>query len=177
MLRKGKINKIMMLSLIASVLIANTMPVLGDTKVGDTNNAVEYTVQYIIPSDTSFSVDLCGAETQMNFNPATISSKLVEPNCQSITSNMPWANITNSGNLNENYSTNLTTLNPAWVELYVGSGSSMSDQETVINTALSPTGWNNVAPGNTVQLYARANFTNAPGGTTPRTIKINSVQS
>lgn len=173
MLRKGKINKIMMLYMITSVLIVNTMPVLGY----DANNPASYTVQYIIPSDTSFGVSLCGAETQMNFNPATISSKLVEPNCQSKASNMPWANITNSGNLNGNYSTNLTESNPTWIELYVGSNPSMADQVTVTNTALSPTGWNNVAPNNTVELYALANFTSAPGGTTSRTIKINSVQS
>lgn len=173
MLRKGKINKIMMLSLITSVLIATTMSVLGY----DTNNSASYTVQYIVASDTSFGVSLCGSETQMNFNPATKNSKLVEPNCQSISSNQPWANITNQGNTNEDFSTNLTTLNPNWVDLYVASNPSMTGKVTVNNTELSPTGWNNVASGNSVELYARANFTNASGGTTPRTININSKQS
>ncbi len=173
MLRKGKINKIMMLSLIISVLIATTTPVFGY----DANNPASYTVQYIIASDTSFGVSLCGSETQMNFNPATRNSKLVEPNCQAISSNQPWANITNQGNLAENFSTNLTALNPNWVDLYVASSPSMTGQVTVINTELSPTGWNNVVSGNSVELYARANFTNALGGTTSNTIKINSKQS
>lgn len=171
MLRKEKINKIMMLSLITSVLVATAMPVFGY----DANNPASYTVQYIVASDTSFGVSLCGSETQMNFNPATKNSKLVEPNCQA--SNQPWANITNQGNLAENFSTNLTQLNPAWVDLYVGSSSSMADKVTVINTEVSPTGWNNVGPSSSVELYARANFTNAQGGTTSRTIKINSKQS
>ncbi len=166
----NKINKIMILSLIVSVLIVNTIPVLGY----DANNPASYMVQYIIPSDTSFVVSPCGAETTIDFNPTTINSKMVEPDCQSRATNKPWANITNSGNLNANYSTNLTTLNPSWIELYIGSNPSMTDQVTVTTSVLSPTGWNSVVPGNVVELYVLANFTGAQGGTTTRTIQINS---
>jgi hypothetical protein len=168
-----KINKIMMLLVITSVLITTIIPVLGY----DANNPASYTVQYIVPSDTSFAVSLCGAETLMKFNPANKNSKLVEVDCQNKASNQPWANITNSGNQNLNFSTNLTQSNPAWVELYIGSSPSMADQIIVTNSELSPGGWNNVAPDNVVQLFAEANFTDAPGGTTPGTIRINSEGS
>ena len=170
---RDKMNKIMMLLIITSVSIANIMPALGY----DANNPASYTVQYIIPSDTSFTVTLVDAETQMNFNPTNGSSKLVQPNNQSIVSNKPWANITNTGNLNLNFSTNLTASNPSWVVLYIGSSTSMADKIPATNSENSPAGWNNVGLGNTVQLYAQADFTNAPSGTTSRTIKINSKQS
>lgn len=163
-------RSLVVLSMITSVLIATTIPVLGY----DHNNPASYTVQYIIPSDTTFSVSLCGSETQMNFNPTNGSSKSVEPACQSMTTNKPWANITNSGNLNLNFSTNLTATNPAWVTLSVGSTSSMSDQVIVTNTATSPAGWLNIGPGGSVQLYSSASFTNAPQGTASMTIKIGS---
>ena len=163
-------RSLMMLSVITSVLIATTIPVLGF----DHNNPASYTVQYIIPSDTTFSVSVCGASQTMDFNPANGSSKSVEATCQSKATNTPWANITNSGNLNLNFSTNLTAANPAWVTLNIGSTSSMSDQVTVTNAAISPAGWLNVAPGNSVQLYSQASFTNAPQGTTSTTIKIGS---
>lgn len=163
-------RNLVMLSMITSVLLATTIPVLGY----DQNNPASYTVQYVIPSDTSFSVSLCGSETQMNFNPANGSSKSVEAVCQSKDINKPWANITNTGNLELNFSTNLTTTNPNWVVLNIGSNSSMSDQVIVTNTATSPAGWLNVAPGNSVQVYSLASFTNAPQGTTSKTIKIGS---
>ena len=140
----------------------------------DTNNPASYTVQYIILPDTSFSVSLCGSENQMNFNATNGSSKAVEPNCQSIAQNKPWANITNTGNVPLNFSTNLMTINPAWVILNIGSTSSMSDQVTITNTTNSPVGWLNIGPGNSVQLYTQASFMNAPQGTTSMTIKINS---
>lgn len=159
---------LVMLSMMTSVLIATTIPVFGY----DQNNPASYTVQYIIPSDTSFSITLCGSETQMNFNPANGSSKLVEAACQSKDINKPWANITNTGNLNLNFTANLTTTNPNWVVLNIGSISSMSDQVTVTNVATSPAGWLNVAPGSSVQLYSLASFTNAPQGTVSTTIKI-----
>lgn len=173
MLRKNKINKMMMLSLITSVLIVTAIPAFGDPKLGDASNSVTYTVQYIIPSDTSFMVTLCGAETQMNFNPTNKNSKLVEPSCQSKMSNQPWANIANVGNVNENFSANLTGSNPSWVELSIGNSSSMSDNVIVTDSELSPQGWDNVAPGNTVQLYAQANFTDATSGTTSKQMSIN----
>lgn len=168
--RESRKRSLVVLSMITSVLIATTMPVLGY----DHNNPASYTVQYIIPSDTSFSVSLCGSETQLNFNPVNGSSKSVEPACQSKAIDKPWANITNSGNLNLNFSTNLTAINPTWVVLNIGSTSSMSDQITMTSTGTSPSGWLNVAPGSSVQLYSLANFTNAPQGTTSMTIKIGS---
>ncbi len=164
------VKNLVMLITLTSVSIVTTTPVFGF----DANNPASYTVQYIIPSDTSYTVSLCGAETQMNFNPATKNSTLVEPNCQQIASNKPWANITNTGNLNLNFSVNLSSPNPSWVTLYVGSSPSMSDQVTVTNVQLSPAGWLNVLPNSVVQLYSRANFTNAIGGTSSNTLKINS---
>ena len=164
------LRNLMMLITLTSVSIATTIPAFGF----DANSPATYTVQYIIPSDTSFTVSLCGSETQMNFNPATKSSTLVEPDCQQIVSNNPWANMTNGGNINLNFSVNLTTPNPSWVELHIGSSPSMADQVTVGATQLYPTGWLDVSPGSDVQLYARANFTNAGAGTTSNTIKISS---
>ena len=164
------LRNLMMLITLTSVSIVATIPAFGF----DANSPATYTVQYIIPSDTTFSVALCGSETQMNFNPTNGSSKSVEPTCQSKATNKPWANITNSGNTNLNFSTNLTAANPSWVTLNIGSISSMSDQVTVSNVETSPAGWLNVAPASSVQLYSLADFTSGPKGTVSNTIKINS---
>lgn len=158
------------LSMIASVLIATTIPALAL----DTNNPAEYTINFVIPSDTSFTVTVCGSQTAMNFNATNGNSKSVEPLCQSKANNTPWANITNSGNLNLNFSTNLTAANPSWVVLNIGSNPTMSDQIIATNSPLSPAGWLNVVPGSTVPLYSSANFTNAPRGTTSMALYIRS---
>jgi hypothetical protein len=140
----------------------------------DANNPASYIVNYIVPSDTSFSVLLCGSEQNMNFNPINGSTKSVEPDCQAIASNIPWANVTNNGNVVANYTVNLESSNPAWVELTVGSDSLLTDGIIVTNTTTSPAGWMNVATNSAVQLYARADFTNAPAGTTSNKINISS---
>jgi hypothetical protein len=171
MLNRENIKRnVMMLSMITSVLMVATIPVFGL----DANTPAVYTVNYVIPGDTSFTITLCGSQTAMNFNPTNGSSKLVEPVCQAKATNTPWANITNGGNLNLNFSTNLTAANPSWVVLNIGSNPTMTDQIVVSNSALSPAGWLNVAPGNTVQLYSLANFTNAPKNTTSVTLNIHS---
>jgi hypothetical protein len=163
-------RSLVMLSMITFVLIASTIPVFGLNQ----NNPASYTVNYIIPSDTSFTVTLCGSQTAMNFNATNGSSKSIEPVCQSKATNTPWANITNIGNLNLNFSANLTASNPSWVVLNLASNPAMSDQIIVTNSAQSPAGWLSVAPGGAVQLYSLANFTNAPQGTTSTTLNINS---
>ena len=162
-----KIKIVMLSVMIASVLIATTIPVLGY----DQNNPATYTVKYIIPSSTTFAVTLCGSQTEMDFNATNGSSKLVEPNCQIKANDTPWANITNQGNLNLNFSTNVTTTY-SWVEQYIASNSTMADQIMITNASLSPNGWLNVAPGATVQLYSTANFTNAPFGTNSTALNI-----
>jgi len=166
---KRKINLVMLSVVIASVLTATIMPVLGY----DQNNPATYTINYIIPSDTTFVITLTGAGQTMDFNPQNGNNKSVEPVYQNASINQPWATITNNGNVNLNFSTNLTAPNPTWVTLSIASDPAMTDKVTVTDIETAPSGWNNVPKGSSVNLYSMADFTGAPQGTESATIKIN----
>ena len=156
-IKKNKGTNLGMLSMmITSVLIATTIPVFGYNQ----NQPATYTVNYIVPSDTTFNIVVSLAQTSMNFNATNGNSKLVGPIGQNISTNTAWANITNGGNVNLNFSTNLTVTIPT-VTQFMASNSAMSDQVTMSNAPLSPNGWLNVPPSSTVQMYSLANFTNA----------------
>src|SRR3990170_774493 len=75
----------------------------------DASTPYTVTINYIVPSDTSFTVTLAGAEVSIDFNPATKDSTLVQPDSQNSSSNTPIATITNTGNVLQDFTTNLTS--------------------------------------------------------------------
>jgi len=172
MKNKEKINKVIVLFI--SILLMAT-PVLATS--GNANTPVQYTVNYILGIDTAFTVTPAGAETSMDFNPAATSSQNVEPDSQVKATNTPWAVITNNGNVAQNFSVNLTAAQSSYASVNISNSSVFTQQVLLSATAQIPTGWSNVASSGTANLYAIANFTNLPGGTTSKTLQINSAAS
>ncbi len=138
-----------------------------------------YTVamNFIVPTDSSFTVTLAGSETTVDFNPANKNSQLVEPDSQVAGSSTPIATINNAGNVAQTFSTNLTAAQYSWATVQVSNFSNYATPITLSATAQTPTGWSSIVAGANVVAYMRANFTNAPGGTNSKTLQINSAVS
>lgn len=142
-----------------------------------------YTVQLnlIVPSDTTFTVTLASPSTTIDFSPATLNSKCVEPTNQVNATNIAMVNITNSGNVGTGYSINLTTGAPSWVVIKAATSSAAANCNTggtaFNTTGLYLSGWNNTQPNGIASVYLFANFTSATGGTTARTFQVNANQS
>ena len=148
------------------------------TAVGyDAETPFQVQVNYIVPSDTSFTVTLAGAETTIDFNPATKDSANVEPDSQVAASSIPIATITNTGNLNQNFSVNLTAEQPAWVVVSVSNYNDYATPITLSAVAQTPTGWTAIAADATCYAYMKGTFTDAVAGTTSKTLQVNSAAS
>lgn len=160
--------------LLISILLMST-PVLATS--GSANTPVQYTVNYILGIDTAFTVTPAGAETSMDFNPANKNSQNVEPDSQVASTSTPWAVITNDGNVAQTFSVNLTAAQASQVSVNISNTNVYTQMILLSDTAQTPTGWASVAAAGTASLYATANFTNLPGGTTSKTLQINSAQS
>jgi hypothetical protein len=111
----------------------------------------------------------------MDFNPANNNSKNVQPDSQVIATNTPWATIYNNGNGAITFNVNTTAAQPGWVDVSISNSSAMSGNISLSATAQSPTGWSSIAAGDEVRLFANANFTAAPAGTTARTLEMDAV--
>lgn len=141
----------------------------------DSTTPYDVTMKWIIPSDTTFTVDLCGAETTIDFNDNVVDkdSKLVEPDCQNANLGTAIATITNTGNVNLNFTTELTTAKPDWAILLIGSTNVSGTASEVSNSAVFLAG--DIATSGTASVFAWTNLTNAVAGTTERTFRISSL--
>jgi len=155
-------------------IVISMMLLFGTASAYDASTPATYTINYIVPSDTSFTVTLVGGETSMDFNPATKDTADVEPDGQIAGSSTAWATITNTGNLNQNFGVNTTATQPSWVAVIISNASTYTNPITLSNTVQIPTGWTNIVSLGTVKIYAKATFTAAVAGTTTRTLRINS---
>ncbi len=143
----------------------------------DAGTPYTVTLNYIVPSDTTFTVTLAGAESTIDFNPTTKDSANVEPDSQNASGSVPIATISNTGNVAQNFSVNLTTAQSSWAVVSVSNFSNYATPITLSNIAQTPTGWTNVAASANVVSYMNATFTNAAAGTTAKTLQINSAAS
>jgi len=143
----------------------------------DADTPYTVTMQWIVPSDTSFTVSLAGAETTIDFDDNVVDkdSKYVQPDSQDNSTSTPIAEITNTGNQNLDFSCNLTATKPSWAVLMVNNATDLATATTFDTTAV--TIQDNVAAAATVDMYLWTNLTNADAGTTSRTFQINSVAS
>ncbi len=162
---------------VLSMLLVSGIVLSAPAMAYDSGTPYTVTMQFVVASDTSFTVALAGSETTIHFNPATRNSTGVEPGSQVAASSTAMAVITNTGNVNQNYSINLTAAKPSWVVLKASSANSYAGASTFETTALSLAGWDNIATSGTAPVYLWADFTNAVGGTTSKTFQINTVQS
>ena len=167
-------NKLKAISiLVLFALVASIPGAMAD----DADTPYTVTMNFIIPSDTTFSVDLALSETTIDFNPATKDSTEVEPDSQDDAGTVPIAVVTNDGNVNLNFSINLTAAKPSWVQVYASDTNTFASAVAFDTTPLEDAGWNTVIPTSSVNVYLWANFTSAAGGTTQRTFQINTVES
>lgn len=145
------------------------------TAVGyDASTPYQVTVNYIVPQDSTFTVTLAGAESTVDFNPANKNSQDVEPDSQNAGASTPIATINNAGNAAQTFGVNLTAAQYAWVAVELSNFSNYATPITISNTVQTPTGWSSVAAGADIVAYMRADFTNAPGGTNAKTLRVNS---
>jgi len=141
----------------------------------DADTPYTVTVNYIVGQDTSFTVALAGAETTIDFNPADLNAKEVEPDSQDDGGSTPMLTITNAGNVALDFTRGLNASNPAWVVLSMNNANTVDWTQIVNDTFVA--GDTSVAAAGTSEWYFWANFTAADSGTTVRTLQINSTAS
>ena len=137
------------------------------------------TMNFIVPSDTSFTAALALSETTIDFNPAGVNSKGVQPDSQDNTTGRAMVNVTNQGNVNLNFTVNLTASQPSCVALKASSNTSYATATAFGSNTnqLILVGWNSTATSANASIFLWADFTSATGGTTARTFEINSMAS
>ena len=158
-------------------ILTGLMLMFGIAGVYAYNSDTPYTVtiNYIVGEDTSFTVSLASPETTIDFNPTTLSSKEVEPDSQNASTSTPMATITNTGNVNLDFTRGLNTTNPAWVVLSMNVANTVDWTQTITDSFTS--GDTSIASASTSEWYFWANFTAADSGTTARLLQINSSAS
>jgi len=161
---KGVIAVLFVIAIVAGVGLASAY---------DADNPWTGTVQWTIPSDTSFTVTFAGSQTQVNFNAAGQDDTLIEPDGQDASSNTPIITIENTGNLNLEFTCNLTSSKPSWATIKVSDEPDHTTATEFDTTAVVIS--SSVAPGESTPMYLWSNVTDAPSGTTTRTLQINSA--
>jgi len=135
----------------------------------DSSNPFSTIVLWSIPSDTTFTVTLAGGETEVVFTATSTTQNLIEPNSQDASSNQPIITITNDGNVNLNFTINLTSAKPSWAVIKVSNQSDhttateFDTERVVINSSVPPSG--------STPMYLWTNITSATSDET-RTFKI-----
>lgn len=138
----------------------------------DADNPYTVTLKWIVPSDTSFAVALCGAETTIDFEDNIPSSTLngAEPDCQNASLNHPMLTVTNNGNLPLNFTNNLTAAKPSWATLKVSNSTTYAESVSFDTTPVNI--GKNIAAGNNLTIYLWTDLNNATAGTTQRTYEV-----
>lgn len=162
-------------SLVVLTALFSVLSIVPGVMAYDASTPYTVTLQWIIPADTSFTVALCGAESSIDFDTNVVNGtdNGVEPDCQDDGGSTPMLTITNTGNVNLNFTTNLTTGIPGWATLYVDNDNTIAGSDSFNTTAVLVEG--GVASSGTVDVYFWTDYASAPAGTTQRTLQINSL--
>jgi len=160
--------------LIAAMLVS--VAFAGSAFGYDASTPYTTTINYIVTNDTTFTVTLAGAETTIDFNGATNGAD-IEPDSQNAGTSTPIAVIANAGNVNMDFKLKLTAAQFAYANVTVSAANTYSNPIYLNDSLQTPTGWTAVAPAADVDAYMKVTFTAAPGGTTSRTLEIDSVVS
>ena len=167
--KKGKISAVVISVIVVISGIASTAIAY------DADNPWTGTVKWSIPADTSFTVTFAGSQTQINFTASSKTQDLIEPDGQDAAAETPIITIENTGNTNLNFSCNLTSAKPSWAVIKVNS---QNDPTTATEFDTTPIlVYSDISPGITAPIYLWTDITNAPAGTTTRTLMITSEQA
>jgi hypothetical protein len=140
----------------------------------DSSTPYTVTLNWIVPADTTFTVALAGAETTIDFNPANKSDTAVMPDSQADVT--PIITITNQGNVNANYSAQVTQNKPSWVTLKGYNTYTYGSAVEITNTTTT-TIEDSIAPSGTSEYWLWSDFSNAPSGTEVSTFQISTVEA
>jgi hypothetical protein len=124
------------------------------------------------PADTSFTVSLPAGTTIISFISLNKSSKEIQ--AQNQTSIAPIINITNTGNIAQNFKIRILNETPTWVSLY-GDDAYPYSSGVIVN-ATAQTVISNLASGLSKGIWLWSNFTSAPKGTNTTTFEVSSQQ-
>lgn len=156
-------TKILMV-LIASLMLVPSVYALG----GSQGSPVTVVVNYNISTNTQFTVTPVSGQTALNFTGNKNSLWVAPDGTGSTPTTVPpdgsvaWAVIVNNGEIAQTFKARVLVANPTGIQSYVSNATDMSGRITLATTGQSPTGWAGVAAsGGTINLFARANFTNA----------------
>ena len=141
----------------------------------DADNPYTVNMNFIIGSDTTFTVSLAGVETEIDFNPATKDSKEVEPDSQDAGGSTPMVTITNAGNVNLDFTHKVNESLPAYVGVSYDTDETVDWTKTLSDSYSTIT--TSVAAAGTADVYYWANFTDADAGTDQVEYQINSTAS
>lgn len=137
----------------------------------DSSSPYTVTLDWDVPSDTTFSVALAGAEPDITFTCTAATEDLVEPDSQSASGSTPIAVIDNDGNVAMDFSCNLTAAKPSWAVLIVNDVNTHIGGDTFDTTAVEF--GDNIAIAGSSDMYLWSNVTSAALGNTAKTIQIN----
>lgn len=163
-----KTNKIIVGLIIAIALC-------GVASAYDANTPWTGTVQWVVPSDTTFSINFAGAETQVDFddNLASQTQSGVQPDSQNNATSTPIITIDNDGNQALQFTCNLTAAKPSWAVIKVNNETSYTGASTFDTSAVTVNA--SVSIGQSTDMYLWTDVTSATQGSTTRTLQINSA--
>lgn len=140
----------------------------------DASNPYTVTLQWDVPTDTTFGVNLAGAEITIDFTCPDATEDLIEPDSQSASGSTPIATVDNDGNVAMDFSCNLTATKPSWAVLIVNDANTHIGGNTFDTAAVEFA--DNIAISGSTDMYIWTNITSAALGNTQRTIQINGYQ-
>jgi hypothetical protein len=144
---------------------------LGVSALNDANTPYTIDIRWIIPSDTSFTIEVCNSASTIDFNPASKTQSYLQPGCQNNNTNIPIINITNSGNVNQNFSHKMNEAVPTWVtSLKGGNNGTYIEAESFSTSKVYLQ--KGVTPGSKVPVFLWSDVTDALGGTYEREYEI-----
>lgn len=157
------------LSVLGIMLLMVSM--FGIASAYDEDNPYTVTINYIVGDDTSFTAELAGAESTIDFNPTNSSSKYVEPDSQDDGGSTPILTLTKTGNVNLDFTQALNETNDASIVLMVDTDNAyagatvLTDSFVALDSGVSTS----------TDVYMWANFTETASGTIQRTYQVNST--
>ena len=163
-----EINKIVVGLIIAVALC-------GVASAFDANTPWTGTVQWVVPSDTTFSITWASGETQVDFddNLTSQTQSGVQPDGQNNATSTPIITIDNDGNQALNFTCNLTAAKPTWAVIKTNNETSYSGATTFDTSAVTVNA--SVAIAQSTDMYLWTDVTSAVQGSTSRTLQINSA--
>ena len=158
-------NKIMMGALMALVLVGTAFAVYNE------NTPYTITLEWIIPSDTTFSVEVAGEADSVDFTPASKNENMTEPDGQNAGTSTAMLVVTNQGNAALDLYHNASS--PAYADVRAGVTNDYY-ASTDLGAAMVQFS-NELALAGTVDIYFWSNITDGTSGTSVHNYQMNAT--